>query len=668
MKISVLSSRFAGKALSQLAEMAMDSAATAKDVISHALSYLKPNESLALFAKLYQYPPTAGLRELTRSTLRLIVQNPDKFNSDFLLGYDYRHDLLNGIVGHCDDSDIPFLQSMALSDKTGAIAAYMFMVEGTPLPAVEKIAEAYTLLPAQATRGTLEPGLINVFTNKMRELEKLYGISWRNNNSGIVIGRSAMKYGWRAKPLPEIMGSVTSHPDSLVAIAFNPRAVFGQSLSETEAQPAPAYVRTGLLSMKAKSGNLTSPEALQAILSSPIDADGNYIQESPTLLEYLNQIVASMIENESVPETTKFKLYRALTTSPFVSGLKADSILSLRKNLALTRSKRIFDFMLDDFVSHARTWDEDSIMALTGNLDFSVPAYDAIFPVVETNGLGAVTDKRFMSFVNAMQEMTSEERATEMLEEMTDTGAFAGSIPEAIGLLVKTAAWSEKKKAIIMVFLAVMMGIMTLPAALRSFGVSGSDVAQNMDLKEDADLLLMQKNLDDLKAMMAAETGAAKQKALEVPPSEPASQLPKEAEITQELLDTIWTLEYDPKRQVSSKGAAGEMQLMEETWNELNRKHFGGKYPWDQYRFNSKVNRMFAKQYLADIKAFLDARKDSWKTDQAPLMLASYYGGIGNVSRCDFDPDIIKRKLPKTYDYMVRGSNLLGYGEIPRYD
>ena len=57
---------------------------------------------------------------------------------------------------------------------------------------------------------------------------------------------------------------------------------------------------------------------------------------------------------------------------------------------------------------------------------------------------------------------------------------------------------------------------------------------------------------------------------------------------------------------------------------------------------------------------FQDQYKSQWKTDEALLILACYNGGIGNIMKAKFDPRIIKKKMPKTYDYMTRGSNLLG--------
>ena len=131
------------------------------------------------------------------------------------------------------------------------------------------------------------------------------------------------------------------------------------------------------------------------------------------------------------------------------------------------------------------------------------------------------------------------------------------------------------------------------------------------------------------------------------------------AQVTKAMVDVVTSLEHDPRRQVSSKGATGVMQIMGPTWEEINRKHFGGKYPYRQYARNKGVNKAFGEIHLKNIKDYLDQHRSEWKTDQASLILACYHGGIGNVTLAKFDREIIRRKMPATYDYMVRGTNLL---------
>jgi hypothetical protein len=100
---------------------------------------------------------------------------------------------------------------------------------------------------------------------------------------------------------------------------------------------------------------------------------------------------------------------------------------------------------------------------------------------------------------------------------------------------------------------------------------------------------------------------------------------------------------------------------MPDTWEEINKRHFGGKYPYKKYALNDGVNRQFGTKYLRMIKEYLDDYKPQWKTDQLPLIIACYFGGMGNVMRANFDPVKIRKHYPQTYDYMVRGSNLMGY-------
>lgn len=134
----------------------------------------------------------------------------------------------------------------------------------------------------------------------------------------------------------------------------------------------------------------------------------------------------------------------------------------------------------------------------------------------------------------------------------------------------------------------------------------------------------------------------------------------QECEVTSKMIQSIISLEYDPRKEVSSKGATGRMQIMKPTWDEINRKSFGGKYPYVPFAKDPQINIKFGTKYLKDIKAYLDSHKKEWKTDQLPLIFACYFGGIGNVQRCKFDPKLIK-SLPNTHDYMQRGSNLMGY-------
>ena len=135
-------------------------------------------------------------------------------------------------------------------------------------------------------------------------------------------------------------------------------------------------------------------------------------------------------------------------------------------------------------------------------------------------------------------------------------------------------------------------------------------------------------------------------------------------EITPQLVQAVIDLEYDSKKEVSSKGATGRMQIMKDTWDDINKKSFGGKYPYVPYAKNPTINIKFGTQYLKDIKSYLDSHKADWNTDELPLIFACYIGGWNNIRKHNFDPKLIK-SMPNTYDYMQRGSNLMGYqGEL----
>jgi hypothetical protein len=136
-------------------------------------------------------------------------------------------------------------------------------------------------------------------------------------------------------------------------------------------------------------------------------------------------------------------------------------------------------------------------------------------------------------------------------------------------------------------------------------------------------------------------------------------------EINRQLIDSVIMLEHVPGKNLSSKGAGGLMQLMPKTWEEINQEHFGGKYPFAKYYANDWVNRRFGEIYLKEIKDVLDSVKNQWKTDQLPLIFACYHGGFGNIRKANFDPEKIRVNFPKTYSYMIRGTNLMG-GEVVR--
>lgn len=117
-------------------------------------------------------------------------------------------------------------------------------------------------------------------------------------------------------------------------------------------------------------------------------------------------------------------------------------------------------------------------------------------------------------------------------------------------------------------------------------------------------------------------------------------------EITEEIINAVISMEYDSRKQVSSKGATGLMQIMPKTWEDINKNEFGGKFPFKTYAKNDKINKMFGTAYLKSIKKYLDSHKSEWKTDELPLIFACYFGGWGNVRKAGFDPSKIKTKLP----------------------
>lgn len=256
-------------------------------------------------------------------------------------------------------------------------------------------------------------------------------------------------------------------------------------------------------------------------------------------------------------------------------------------------------------------------------------------------------------------------------------------------LLMKTSGMFDKRMAVVTAAILIAVGL-PVSIALFSAGTTAEDVARNPDavmrgrqiaaspspeakrMVEDAVARAYEARAAQERAQQAQPAQAKPQPSQPVAPaapSKPATGRPKATpqqakqacEITRTIVDSVIAMERVRGKPFSSKGAGGDMQLMPATWEEINRKHFGGRYPFAQYATHRWINRRFGTIYLGEIKSYLDSHKAEWKTDQLPLVFACYFGGIGNVRKANFDPAKIKAHYPKTYDYMVRGSNLAGY-------
>jgi soluble lytic murein transglycosylase-like protein len=107
-------------------------------------------------------------------------------------------------------------------------------------------------------------------------------------------------------------------------------------------------------------------------------------------------------------------------------------------------------------------------------------------------------------------------------------------------------------------------------------------------------------------------------------------------------------------RMVGSKGERGLMQIMERTWSDVTRRHFGERIPFSR-AFDPELNRRVGAAYLSDLQVFLLRHRSKWKADERSLLLACYNAGPERVRQARFD---IRRLPAATRDYVARGSAL----------
>ena len=142
----------------------------------------------------------------------------------------------------------------------------------------------------------------------------------------------------------------------------------------------------------------------------------------------------------------------------------------------------------------------------------------------------------------------------------------------------------------------------------------------------------------------------------------------KECQIGKKEIEAIIAVEGSRADDVSSAGAVGTMQLLPATWEEINQKFFDGRWPWETYSTNPKVNRIFGTRYLNYLKDRLNAVKPRWKANEFFLIAAAYNAGFARIERCRFDPAVIKENHPGVYDYAKRACALAGHEVVPKIE
>jgi len=105
---------------------------------------------------------------------------------------------------------------------------------------------------------------------------------------------------------------------------------------------------------------------------------------------------------------------------------------------------------------------------------------------------------------------------------------------------------------------------------------------------------------------------------------------------------------------VGSKGERGLMQIMEATWRETTRSHFGREITFKR-AFEPELNRQVGTAYLAHLHQYVQAHRDQWQSNERSLLLACYNAGPQRVAKAGFN----LRNLPaSTQDYVKRASAL----------
>jgi len=127
-----------------------------------------------------------------------------------------------------------------------------------------------------------------------------------------------------------------------------------------------------------------------------------------------------------------------------------------------------------------------------------------------------------------------------------------------------------------------------------------------------------------------------------------------------DIVNTIIQLEGASETFIGPSNDTGVMQMLPGTWEEMNRRYYGGKLPYSKYKFNRRAQIIIGRQYVLHISNWLDRYKNMWKASKSFLIFATYNGGMGNVKRNAFDAEVIKKNLPSVYDYAERGCNLTG--------
>ena len=564
-------------------------------------------------------------------------------------------------------------KKVVLSDPSGTMAAIVAMCGKTSPEATRWIASTCCLkqnpLPEELRKR-------RIFVDKVTEMANA-GVPWENNDLAFIIAAVISNEGWNKELAQAVAYRITILP-----------AILKDAIIEK----APNEMKEAM-TQNAIHNAVTSEDLIWAFQHC------TNTTEPPIMAK-------KFLESPSVPVNEKIELYNHFTKAEgldprlYFHAYLRDVIL---KTFASIDNPKTFEVAFHAFMEGR---DNSSIKELTGNIDHSLLHSFELNEELHKRNAFRFADQSFVNLTNIMHSDHDQS------EKGDDQFEFDPSEPSfnlhqwskfQSGLSKSGASVTEKRFAILMATIMILVGIPTSIALMRT-NTTAKDLSGNLDVvrqgkavvqakgKSEQDNKLIDEALtkansapssgmrpnsysplsmlkgDEPEMGSKIEESVAKtyQNVPPVPNQKPSNPHEKQScEITKPLVDTVISLEEVKGKNYSSVGAGGMMQLMPKTWDSLNKRYFGGKYPFYQWNSHAYVNRRFGSVYLEEIKEYLDSHRGQWKTDELPLILACYHGGIGNIKQANFDPLKIKKLMPRTYDYMIRGSNLMGH-EVKR--
>lgn len=544
-------------------------------------------------------------------------------------------------------------REVAGSDNTGRLAALVLMSSKTPTGTIDVLATQWKL-----KSGVLadEVAIRSLMVRRIVEAENA-GVAWDNPRSVTIVSGIMQKEGWGGVLSRTFIEGLNSYPNVMMSLIV---------------ANAPKHLVDNAIQKEMQSSKKSS--SILNVLSI-LDDD-----------KIATETVARFMTDNGVPNKEKIALYEFLVEHGNTGKFARTPAIRTTglKEFAKIKNQETFNVAMDRMRDGS---DKESVREITGNLDFSLNEYSHIMDLLHNRNIMDQADPKFAATVEAA--LSAHHIDDDVIDDwLSDRDG---------GFHVASSRWNEmelnprkkspsSKKAILVAAILLALGV-PMSIALFRANVSPQEFASNPDAvrmgtaaarrsNEDPEFSArMQQFIDNTTAAIVTQKSNPASQPVAQPVAQPAVQPAARpaaqpngkisCEINRQLIDSVIMLEHVEGKEFSPKGAGGLMQLMPKTWEQINQEHFNGKYPFAKYHANDWVNRRFGEIYLKEIKEILDSVKNQWKTDQLPLIFACYHGGFGNMRKANFDPEKIRVNFPKTYDYMIRGTNLMG-GEVVR--